>query len=69
MRDAVTLHKEVRESIKDLLKMNEAWGTSTEGTQVNQTINILKVELAKESPDTWKRIKAELLQNGEIEIE
>ena len=69
VRDAVTLHKEVRESIKDLLKMNEAWGTSTEGTQVNQTINILKVELAKESPDTWKRIKAELLQNGEIEIE
>ena len=49
--------------------MNESWGTSTEGTQVNQTINILKVELAKESPDTWKRIKAELLQNGEIEIE
>jgi hypothetical protein len=69
VRDAVTLHKEVRESIKDLLKMNEAWGTSAEGTQVNQTINILKVELAKESPDTWKRIKAELLQNGEIEIE
>ena len=69
VRDAVTLHKEVRESIKDLLKMNESWGTSTEGTQVNQTINILKVELAKESPDTWKRIKAELLQNGEIEIE
>jgi predicted DNA-binding protein YlxM (UPF0122 family) len=69
VRDAVTLHKEVRESIKDLVKFNEAWGTTAEGTQVNQTINILKVELAKESPDTWKRIKAELLQNGEIEIE
>ena len=65
VRDAVTLHKEVRESIKDLVKFNQEWGTVGEGAQMNQTINILKVEPAKESPDTWKRIKEELMQSGE----
>ena len=66
IRDAVTLHKEVRESIKDLSKLSTDWGSSGEGSQVNQTINIMKVELAKESPDTWKRIKQELVgQMGE----
>jgi len=65
VRDAVTLHKEVRESIKDLVKFNSEWGVVGEGAQMNQTINILKVELAKESPDTWKRIKEELMQSGE----
>lgn len=68
VRDAVTLHKEVRESIKDLVNLNDSWGTSGEGAQMNQTINILKVELAKESPDTWKRIKEELLQSGDLEV-
>ena len=66
IRDAVTLHKEVRESIKDLSKLSTDWGPSGEGSQVNQTINIMKVELAKESPETWKRIKEELVgQMGE----
>ena len=60
VRNAVTLHKEVRESIKDLTGFQDKWGTQTDGTQVNQTINILKVELAKESPDSWKRIKSKL---------
>tara|TARA_R100000900_G_scaffold117835_1_gene92681 strand:- start:322 stop:1005 length:684 start_codon:yes stop_codon:yes gene_type:complete len=60
VRNAVTLHKEVRESIKDLTGFQDKWGTQTDGTQVNQTINILKVELAKESPDSWKRIKNKL---------
>jgi hypothetical protein len=64
--DAVKLHKEVRESIKDLVKLDEKWGADTEGTQINQTFNILKVELAKESPDSWKRIKEQLIeQQGE----
>ena len=66
IRDAVTLHKEVRESIKDLSKLSTDWGPTGDGSQVNQTINIMKVELAKESPDTWKRIKEELVgQMGE----
>ena len=60
VRNAVTLHKEVRESIKDLTGFQDKWGTQTDGTQINQTINILKVELAKESPDSWKRIKSKL---------
>ena len=60
VRNAVTLHKEVRETIKDLTKVQETWGTSGEGSQVNQTINILQVEIAKESPESWKRIKSKL---------
>ena len=64
--DAVKLHKEVRESIKDLVKLNDTWGPENAGAQINQTFNILKVELAKESPDSWKRIKEQLLeQQGE----
>jgi hypothetical protein len=60
VRKAVALHKEVRESIKDLTKVQDQWGTMGEGAQVNQTINILQVELAKESPESWKRIKNKL---------
>jgi len=60
VRNAVTLHKEVRESIKDLTGFQDKWGVQNDGAQVNQTINILKVELAKESPDSWKRIKSKL---------
>jgi len=29
------------------------------------TVNILKVELAKESPDVWKRVRAKLLEEDE----
>ena len=65
VRDAVTLHKEVRESIKDLMKMEDQWGTKSNTPQINQTINVLKVELSKESPETWKRIRESLLENGE----
>ena len=65
VRNAVTLHKEVRESIKDLTKVQETWGASGEGSQVNQTINILQVEIAKESPESWKRIKNKLQEEME----
>lgn len=65
VRDAVTLHKEVRESIKDLMKMEDQWGTKSDTPQINQTINVLKVELSKESPETWKRIRESLLEHGE----
>ena len=66
VRNAVSLHKEVRETIKDLTKVQDQWGTMGEGAQVNQTINILQVELAKESPESWKRIKSKL-QSEEVE--
>jgi len=68
VRDAVSLHKEVRESVKDLLKMNDAWGTQNDTPQINQTINVLKVELAKESPETWKRIRETLLETEAEEV-
>ena len=67
VRDAVTLHKEVRESIKDLLKIEEKW-TEPEAQTVNQTINIMKVELAQESPEVWRRVKQRLLENGDVEV-
>ena len=64
VRDAVSLHKEVRESIKDLLKMNEQWSPTTENNQINNTINILKVELSKESPDSWARMRDKLIEHA-----
>ena len=64
VRDAVSLHKEVRESIKDLLKMNEQWSPTSENNQINNTINILKVELGKESPESWARIRNQLLEHA-----
>jgi len=68
VRNAVTLHKEVRETIKDLTKVQQEWGTMGEGSQVNQTINILQVEIAKESPESWKRIKSKLEAEMEEQV-
>ncbi len=68
VRDAVSLHKEVRESIKDLMKMQESWGPTTENGEVHNTINILKVELGKESPESWARIRKKLVEHVEEEI-
>ena len=34
VRDAVSLHKEVRETVKDLLRFQDQWGAKTEGQQV-----------------------------------
>ena len=67
VRDAVTLHKEVRESIKDLMRFQEQWGPQSDGQQINQTINILSVELQNESPETWKRLKNKLQENMGVE--
>jgi len=68
VRDAVSLHKEVRESIKDLLKFEEKW-TEPEAQTVNNTINVLKVELAQESPEVWRRVKKRLLEQEDVDIE
>tara|TARA_R110000751_G_scaffold82534_2_gene166049 strand:- start:1474 stop:2151 length:678 start_codon:yes stop_codon:yes gene_type:complete len=67
VRDAVSLHKEVRETVKDLLRFEDQWGPKSDGAQVNQTFNILQVELGKESPDTWARIKAQIQENMGVE--
>tara|TARA_R100001440_G_scaffold33704_5_gene52681 strand:- start:669 stop:1382 length:714 start_codon:yes stop_codon:yes gene_type:complete len=65
VRDAVSLHKEVRESIKDIRKMQDDWGPTSENGEIHNTINILKVELGKESPDSWARIREKLI--GHVE--
>jgi len=67
VRDAVILHKEVRETVKDLLRFQDQWGAKTDNQQVNQTINILQLELGKESPETWTRIKKQLAENMGVE--
>jgi len=66
VRDAVSLHKEVRETVKDLLRFQDQWGAKSDGQQVNQTFNILQVELGKESPETWMRIKKQLQENAGV---
>jgi len=66
--DMVKLHKEVRETLKDLSNYQEKWAEPTTNVAHN-TINVLKVELGKESPDVWKRVKASLLANGDGTID
>tara|TARA_R110002012_G_scaffold313562_2_gene525260 strand:- start:1156 stop:1857 length:702 start_codon:yes stop_codon:yes gene_type:complete len=65
--DMVKLHKEVRETLKDLSNYQDKWAEPTKAV-ANNTINVLKVELGKESPDTWKRIKAKLLSQADGEL-
>ena len=61
VRNIVSLHKEVRETVKDMLRIQDrAAGNVTENLNA-QTINILKVELAKESPEVWARLRAKLM--------
>ena len=48
------------------MMFNDQWGPSTDPSQVNQTINILKIEMAKESPETWQRIRAQIQENAEV---
>ena len=50
------------------MRFKEEWSGVSEQT-TNQTINILKVELGKESPEAWRRIRENLLQQYEVEIE
>ncbi len=44
--------------------MNEQWSPTSENSQINNTINILKVELGKESPDSWARIRSQLVEHA-----
>jgi len=51
--------------VKDLVKMQETWGATTENNEIHNTINILKVELGKESPETWARLREKLVNDME----
>jgi hypothetical protein len=64
--DMVKLHREVRETLKDLVSYQDKWAEPEEKMVAN-TINILKVEMSKESPDTWKRVKKALLEQADGE--
>jgi hypothetical protein len=65
--DMVRLSKEIRESIKDLTTFQNQW-TQPEDKMVANTINILKVEMAKESPETWMRVKNALLNQEDVDL-
>ena len=66
--DMVRLHKEVRETLKDLSSYQDKWAEPTANV-ANNTINVLKVELGKESPDVWKRVKASLLSQADGQLD
>lgn len=69
IRNLVTVHKEVRETIRDIDKMQQRVVGDVSQTVNAQTVNILKVELAKESPDVWRRIRSKLAQEEEVVID
>ena len=65
VRNVVSLHKEVRDTVNMMIKIQDrAVGNVTENLNA-QTINILKVELAKESPEVWKRLRTKLIGEGD----
>jgi len=61
VRNIVSLHKEVRETVKDIMRVQERAAGTTNENMTAQTINILKVELAKESPEVWTRLRGKLM--------
>jgi len=62
VRNLTGLSKEVRETVKDILKIQERAGIAgAEATMKADTINILKIELAKESPEVWRRVRQTLM--------
>jgi len=62
------MHKEVRETVKDILKIQErAMGGQAAEAGINaQTVNLIKVELSKESPDVWRKIRSKLVEGDEV---
>jgi len=68
VRNLTGLSKEVRETVKDIIKIQENTGLSDAQTTMKaDTINILKIELAKESPEVWRRVRQTLMtQSGEV---
>ena len=67
IKNLVSLHKEVRDTLTTMVRFQEkAMGESSQMIQAD-TVNILKVELAKESPEVWKRVRAKLLEE-DVEV-
>jgi len=69
VRNLTGLSKEVRETVKDILKVQERVGIAGDTNMKADTINIIKLELAKESPDVWRRVRQSLMNtHDEMEI-
>ena len=66
VKNITALHREVRETLGLMLKLQERTVGEIQQTIQADTVNILKVELAKESPEVWKRIRNKLLQEDEV---
>mgnify|MGYP003144673839 FL=1 len=65
VKNIIGLHKEVRETLSTMVRFQEkAMGDVSQNIQAD-TVNILKVELAKESPEVWKRVRSKLLEEEE----
>ena len=62
------MHKETRETIKDILKIQDRamGGKGAEAGITAHTVNLIKVELAKESPEVWRRIRSQIVDEEEI---
>lgn len=68
VKNIVSLHKEVRDTLTTMVKFqHDVMGDNTQNIQAD-TVNILKVELAKESPEVWKRIRSKLLEEEEGDV-
>jgi hypothetical protein len=68
VKNIVSLHKEVRDTLTTMVRFQQdSVGEISQNIQAD-TVNILKVELAKESPEVWKRIRSKLLEEEEEEI-
>ena len=65
IKNLVSLHKEVRDTLTTMVKFQEkVMGETSQNIQAD-TVNILKLELSKESPEVWKRVRAKLLEEEE----
>ena len=65
VKNIVSLHKEVRDTLTTMVKFqSDSMGINNQNIQAD-TVNILKVELAKESPEVWARIRSKLLEEEE----
>jgi len=65
VKNIVSLHKEVRDTLTTMVRFqSETMGVNNQNIQAD-TVNILKVELAKESPEVWARIRSRLLEEEE----
>ena len=65
VKNIIGLHKEVRETLSTMVRIQEKAMGETNQTIQADTVNILKVELAKESPEVWKRVRSKLLEEEE----